>query len=486
MSDPKPLVIKDFQKGIAPSPYLGFADMRNLDISTYPGIVRLNNLPVKKSGSTVTDLVQWIIQNPRNSDVWALGDTARVYKSTDGGDNWSLVTGNSSGNGQGIAIWKDYLFVARTSHIETYGPLSSSPSWTTTWKSIDSDSVFHPMIVGQDDILYGGAGRYVFSLEETPGDTFDPSDSASYTFNSRALDLPAEYRIKCLAELGEKLMIGTYMNSGFDTLSADIFPWDRTSDSVELPLRLNDNGVNAMININNLLYIFPGTEGRVLVTNGTSTTEIAKIPNHIVNLDGGKFLRVFPGGVTQDQGRILFGIGSNSSTGGLGVWSLKPSLHGNILTLENTISTGNSGAVDDLKVGALLATSKNSYLIGWEDGTTYGIDKIDNSKRCTSYTGYFESPLFQVGTSWHPRKFSKVMFELNRPLISSQGVKISFRTSLADSYTLIDTFDFSTYAGIKTFEKTYSIITEKVQFKVQLTSPGTNNNSPELMSVVAI
>src|ERR1044072_834968 len=200
MSEEKPLIIKDFQKGIAPSPYLGFADMRNLDIYSYPGIVRLNNLMVKKSSTTVTDLILWMARNPLDTtEIWAVGDTARVYKSSNSGDTWSLVTGNSSGAGQGLCIWRDYLFIARSGHLETYGPLSSSPSWTITWKTIDSDSQWHPMIIWQDDILYGGAGRYIFSLEEVAGQTVAPGNSATYTFTQQALDLPKNYRVKSLA-----------------------------------------------------------------------------------------------------------------------------------------------------------------------------------------------------------------------------------------------------------------------------------------------
>lgn len=37
--DPKDIVINDFQTGIAESPHLGFADMRNLDLTSIPGVI---------------------------------------------------------------------------------------------------------------------------------------------------------------------------------------------------------------------------------------------------------------------------------------------------------------------------------------------------------------------------------------------------------------------------------------------------------------
>ena len=42
------LVINAPRTGIAQSPHIGVADVRNLDITTIPGIAQLNNILVKK------------------------------------------------------------------------------------------------------------------------------------------------------------------------------------------------------------------------------------------------------------------------------------------------------------------------------------------------------------------------------------------------------------------------------------------------------
>src|SRR5689334_2067400 len=108
------LIVKDFQKGIAESPHLGFADIRNLDIHSTPGVIQLGYLPAKVSGSTVTDLLKWFDKDNTTGNIYALGDSGNVYKSTDGGTTRSLIAGNTktNGKGHGLRVFKNYVFVA--------------------------------------------------------------------------------------------------------------------------------------------------------------------------------------------------------------------------------------------------------------------------------------------------------------------------------------------------------------------------------------
>lgn len=455
--------------------------MRNLDTYSIPGVVRLNQKPEKVSSTTVTDWVKWMVRNPiTTSELWALGDTGRVYQSTDSGATWSYVSGNSVASfGQGLAIWRDYLFVAGTTALDIYGPLSSSPSWTTAWKTLDSDSLYHPILVGQDDILYIGAGRYISSLQELT--TFNPGSGSTYSFTAHALDLPVNYRVKCLAELGKNLMIGTWQGLAVhETKIADIFPWDRSSPTFNLPVRINENGVNAMLNVGNLLYILAGIEGKIFVSNGVQTSEIAKIPPSIADLAGGKFIYGSPGAIMNHQGRVHFGISGGGSIPGMGVWSLRANGKDNVLQYENVISTGSDGTTNQLRVGALLAINRDVFLIGWNDNTTYGIDKISQTLKYTSYAGYFDSALYQVGTPTNKRSFTQLDIQLARPLTTGQGIKISYRTNLTSSFTLVATLDFATQAGVSSYQFPAQILeAEFVQLRCEMTT-GASNTTPEL------
>ncbi len=488
MAQSTDLIIKDFSLGIGPSPHTGFGDMRNLDIYTLPGVARLNNLLAKVSSTTVTNLVQWFVKNPLNSaELFALDAAGQVYTSTDYGVTWATVSGETSGGlGQGMQIWKDYLFVARSTALDVLGPLTSGRAWTNSWKTIDSDTSWHPMIVSKNDNkLYGGAGRYVFSLDELT--TFVPATAASYTFTQQAIDLPPNYRIKCMVELGNNLMMGTWMGGnvyGFKV--ADIFPWDRSSPSFGQPIQFEENGVNSMITIDNTIYGQVGIGGKFFSSNGVQATIIGQIPSAVSNLEGGLFLDPYPGAVINFKGRPFFGVscGGSNNIAGMGIWSIMQTSRGNILNFEHSISTGNDGSSSTVKIGALLGITRDTLLAGWRDDSVYGIDETTNTSRYTSYAGYLESPLYTVGSNLIRRQFNQVEFQLAAALTTGQGIRIKYRTDVSASYTTIGTYDYATLGGVTSHNfKTNIPDCELIQLRVELTTGSSLNSSPQLRSV---
>ena len=463
----KDLIISAPRQGIGPSPHVGFGDVRNLDIFTSPGVAILNNAVANRG--TTTALVQWFAKNPLTpTEIFALDSSGQVYKSTNSGTSWATVTGETTGgHGNGMAIWKDYLFVARDAYLDVYGPLSSSPSWSNSWSAITlvSDSLWHPMLVSKNDNkLYIGAGRYIASLDEITAATFLPGTSNTYTAISQALDLPPNYRIKCLEELGNNLMIGTWMGTNiYDFKIADIFPWDRSLVSFGQPIQMVENGVNAMLNAGNYLIVMAGIGGAIYRSDGVNSTQIAQIPNSLANLDGGAYLTPYPGALVNYKGRVFFGVSGASA--GMGVYSLLQTSKGNILNFEHTISIGG----DDCYIGALLGITRDNLLIGWSD-TTFGIDSIDIATRTTSYGGYFDSPLYIVGTNLNKRSFTQLEFQLAQALRTGEGIRVKYRTDLNTSFTTIGTYDYSTLGAVISHNTTADIPeTEFVQVRVELT-----------------
>jgi hypothetical protein len=405
-----------------------------------------------------------------------LGDAGKVYKSTDSGGTWSLINGNTTTNsfGAGLGIYKDYLFVARSSNLDVYGPLSGSPAWTNGWKTLTatgltSSTEFHPMLVGQDDTLYIGNEHKIASLTELT--TFDPATSSTYTFNSSALDLPSDYRVRCLAELGTDLMIGTVRGGALTkNRSADIFPWKRSSTSFGLPIRLDNFGVHAMINVNNLLYIVAGIDGQVYVSNGTSTRQLRQIPNFLSGLDAGSYIQVYPGAIIHHKGRVHFAISQGTAALGndiFGVWSVTPN---GVLTFEHQISTGTVDFTNTATIGALAPSNSGTYLIGWQDNTSYGIDQTGTSSRYSSYTAYAQSRFYRVGTPLSKTQFTELNITFDTPLASGDGVKIKYRSDLSASFTTIATIDFATYGAITSYNVPFShpALTD-IQFQIELT-----------------
>lgn len=449
----KDLIINEFYKGIAESPILGFGAIRNIDLYSTPGVIQPNYKTTKVSGSVVTGLVKWFATNPTNGDIFALDTGGVVYKSTNNGGTWTEVTGNTKTNatGEGLAIWKDYLVVARSTVVDVYGPLSGSPAWTNSFKTdltavdlANFNEATHPMLVGQDDILYIGNQRYIASLTQLT--TFDPASAPTYTWTAQALDLPSGYKVRCLAELGTNLMIGTWRGNAItDVQVADIFPWDRTSSSFGLPIRLSEYGVHQMLNMNNLLYIVAGSTGSVYVSNGTSTRLLRQLPVDISLLQGGNSAEFFPGAIFQNNGRIFFGVstGTNTAAEIVGVWSVTPN---GTLTFEHQISTGTISAATTVSIGALIGIG-GKYCIGWRDASTYGIDQTDTT-RFTTYLSAVQTPLYRVGTPLQPMPFSQIDMIFDKPLASGDGLKIKYRDDLSSAFTTLGTYDFATYGAV--------------------------------------
>ena len=199
MKKEKDLTISAPRTGIAQSPHVGVADIRNLDIFSVPGVVKLNNiLEIKGLSATVDAQVKWIVKNPASpANIYALDVNGVVYNSADSGATWAELA-DKSGSGQGLAVWKNYLFVVGATTLETYGPLSSSPNWLSFQTDVDTDTLWHPTLISKlDGKLYIGAGKYVASLEEVSGQNFADGDAGTYTWTPRHLDLPEDYRVKC-------------------------------------------------------------------------------------------------------------------------------------------------------------------------------------------------------------------------------------------------------------------------------------------------
>jgi len=127
--------------------------MRNMDISSIPGIAKLNNAMDLKSSTTVVGTPQWMVRNPATpAEVYALDSGGKVYKSDDSGASWALMTGfTSGGHGNGLVIFKNYLIVARDAFLDICGDGSATgitnANWSNSWQAIDSDLLWHPMII---------------------------------------------------------------------------------------------------------------------------------------------------------------------------------------------------------------------------------------------------------------------------------------------------------------------------------------------------
>lgn len=145
----------------------------------------------------------------------------------------------------------------------------------------------HPMIVGDDNILYVGDGNNLASLQGT---------TSAGIWNPSALDLPDGYIITSFAKTPIYLVVYAYRNSGTTTGlrgEATAFYWDYRSESFTYAIPLAGNYVNGGFTVNGVpgCFVFGkaadnvvAKQSKMLLQNGPSFDTIVDfnddIPGH--------------------------------------------------------------------------------------------------------------------------------------------------------------------------------------------------------------
>lgn len=408
------------------------------------------------------------------------------------GNIWVHLPGNDSNDGRGLVIWKNYLFAGGGGQVDVYGPLTAvgnTATWTKNWQNFAEAAFYYPSIASIDGKLYIGSGRYVASLSENTGQTFAPGNGATFTWNAQALDLPNNERVSTLEDFGTSLMIGTETYGGGDT---HIYPWDRVSASYDLPIKTNESGVKLMIAFNNRLYFTCGTSGIFYVSDGLNVTEAFRVPKYPFGFTNpvNSALYFYTDSIMIHNNKLYFGVYNvTSSTGGTGIWSFDPKT--GRLNYEYKASSG--VATHQARVLGLISTSSLGFFAGFYDESKdisyrYFIDSINsNVYKLTGYGANFETQLLRVGTTRRKRTFKEIEITFAKELATGQGIKLYYRENLTDSYTLIDTVDFTTFGAISAKSLLPpNLFFEKVQFKVEITTASNTTSSPELTSILLI
>lgn len=539
-SSQQPLIITDFDKGVADSPHKGHALMRNIDITSFPGAMKVQKrmlsmiisnvqttftadaptdvctgavslvtqaesdagvtynlcpvtftttgtLPAGLSLATtyfliyvsnttfkvattwvnansgtainITDAgtgvhtvvptpvgtMKHIIQDPRTSYLYALDSNGRVWVAR-GTNSLYLLAGNTitnaSGNGLVSFLTSDatatYLFVFRNHVIDVINIFAdtnlNTPVWNTAWQNLNTalaTNNSHFALVGQDNIIYFCDSKYIGSIIEKAGQVFDPTNGATYSYNNQALDTPNNEILNTLTELGTQLLAGGLTFN-------KIYPWDRISDSFNLPLSVPEYGIYKLINSGSIIYIFAGTKGNIYSTQGTYVKLEKAISQYVIN--NSSVLQSNPitwGGVSLMNGAIIFGM-STLTSGNSGVYILYP---------DGTFLQDNTPYGGSQQVTAIFATN-DFYYIGYAGG----MDNIDiNRYSSGTFASVFNSQLFLVGDKTHKASYSQIEVQTAKPSSTGQ-IQLSWRGDTSSSFTALTTALFASNSSDTSFE----------------------------------
>lgn len=468
MKKDEAIIFEEWDLGQAESNLVGFQTMKCVEVFDTPGVVKIANRSLSKITTPPTSLPVFYVNDTLGNYYYGLA-SGKVYK------NDGTLIQDVAEQVWDAVVYKDYLLVTHGTFISCYGPLSGTPAWNDEWKSGLTSGTYSKIIVGQDDIIYIANGNSIATLT-----SFTAGSPPTATLTTSALDLPEGVYIVTFAELGKYLMIGTCGASTWATRNnykkASIYIWDRVSTSFNLPIQINENSIQQMFSDNNKLYVVAGIKGNLYVTDSTNYYLLRKIPWN-ADRPPSAFCQFYPNAIgMNNNGNLLIGsstytdpyvTGDGASKHGIYEIELKSGAYHSVLkTIPDNGDTGESSA---LYIGCINPDADDTTIFGWQSGSTYGLDTTD-TKAYTSYKAVIESMLKQVGTRLNQKTYQNLEFTLQKPLVSTQSIRISYRINGASSYTTIGTFDYATLGAVMSHNSKALIAdAENLQLKIELT-----------------
>lgn len=465
------VTVGDWYKGQVKHPIYGFGRLQNVEVFENKGLAKLKPLSYDR-GDTLTALPI--------AEVYDV--SGNVYTLTGvSGTGVCYKNGTSIQNGlaaaKDLAIYKNYLWVRYSTVLSCYGPLDSlGAQWFGNVGTGLENDYNGQMVVGQDDFLYITNGNSVAKLEVTASGTVAVAPTISLTLE--ALDLPDGQYASCMTEFGRNLVIGTHGGGSYfgrgNYPVARLYAWNRQAGTLgnpglaDLPITFNENGINAILQYANLLYISAGTQGSIYESDGTNYRKIATLPYAPIGHLSPSTVYYNAMSISQ-RGTLMVGLtGYGGEFDNAGLYEIDIQSEGNPVCYQ-TISTGETGAGLPVTIGFITSRSYQNSNVGWSYNAAYKIDTTQGSDVVDDYGGIIESPLIKVGTSNNAKTFQHIEWTLADPLVDGQSIRISYRLNAKDDYTLIGTWDYDTYGSLLSFQDNAPIADAVfVQLKIEL------------------
>lgn len=472
------LAIDKWGTGMADSAYTGFSNISNCEIFEVPGIVKIANRTVQVSTPTLTGIPIAEVTDPLGNTYFLTSD-AKVYK------NNVLMT-DFGAQGWDLCLYGDYIIASYTTgspvagELAIYGPISSgSAQWFKAWMTGLSGSYYLKLLPARDGNLYitnGATMAKVSSFIATA-----PTVTPTATFSTNVMQLPTNNAGVTQVEVGTYILVGTQaLNGAFSQRTggniANLYLWDKSDTKpTTLAGSVNEAAIQAMISTNNRVYFVAGIRGNLYMTDTTSFIKIKRIPWN-QNRTFGSTNSVYPNAMSMNiQGNILVGTSTGAdafpgSTSRQGVYEINISEKGYPTVFKQQISTGNIGQAQPLYIG-LITAGTGITTIGWQDGSNYGLDTVDD-RQYTNSVATIESPIYFIANRLKTHVFEQVEFLLGKPLIIGQEITLSYRKDLNADYTSWKNYTFANLGAVISHNDKASLNDiQIIQFKIQLTQP---------------
>lgn len=403
----------------------------------------------------------------------------------------------------------EYILVTRIdATMSFFGPTYSALAAFTGTVSGMAVNQWKKIQVGLDvstnntPYIYVGNGGSVAAISNF----FAGNDSVAptYSYNPAALTLQPGYYAYTMCLLGKNLVVSTHGSStgylgALNIKAAALFYWDRTSTSYNIPTFFKENGISQLLQLQNKAFMGVGNRARIEITDGTNYEQVRRLPT-CFNRQFGTITTLYPNAIALHNGELVVGtsslLGGGDINGNYGLYTVD--LNGTIVdgklvqyptNMRNTISTGYTGNVSGrtLQIGLVQSTSMDTMYIGWQDGSTYGVDIID-SHPVTGYGAVIESPYYTVGTEIAKASYKRMELALTAPLVTGQSVRISYRENLSSTvWTTLATWTATEFGNNNSHSGPANLASKiKLQFRIEITQDPLISvaNNVEVLSLV--
>lgn len=359
------------------------------------------------------------------------------------------------------------VFTYGSASVSFLQPLVTLPVGTYNINILDpSVTNYRPYISKVDGNLYYCNGRYLGRiLAQNNNTSFNPASPATYvvSYGATAILQPDDTIVDMTDLKGQLIIAG----------QKDLYPWDYVSPNVNASTPVGEQ-IFTILNLLNNIYILSGQKGNIYVSNGYSAQLLYKIPDYIAGI-------IDPvwswGGIMVHRSRLYFQVFA-STTGGTnilaGVFSLlvSPGLLGETaagLVMEAQNAAGLTPPAGS-KANALLidnspsSNGRDSYYSVYSNSSTTGLIDYNDTSLWQNFEPTIETDIIPVGDFLDKNSFGNIEFKLDRPMATGDQIRMYFRTSLTDSYTLMGT---TTTATLSDYYQSNIFQAQWVQFMIQ-------------------
>lgn len=488
--------------GISPNPYLGMRNQYHAAIGVDPdrpiqtsGVTKTSGMLVPSqatdvSGAGLSGYPVWIVTNPKGTTdeaIYVYASDGEFLSYSNAAGNTETVEGTpTSGAGNGMAYYNNFIYLATPTDISRYGPLDGTPTLSNTvWTGATlgtqtalSNASYptqrgvtlpnHPLFVHIDNKLYVGdtvtanndnLGRgvvhWVRTKRSSGGVEGNDNDGSTYG----AFYLPFGYAPTAFASWGTDLVVAAIPNSSNASIrmgNAKLFFWDAIN-APSLPYKvveLPDALVTALLNHNGNLYIWTGSYGASGITDADGGTRLSIYLGgfsikQLVFLEEG--VPPIAGGVAAQSNRIFWGSHVSYPEDAICMWGYG-SKDGNLPPALHNVAVGSATPAQTIyRATAVAAVEQTAFGVdprmwmGWKDGAAsqdFGIDRVGIGSNAEP--SVWRSLIYPVGS---PFRINKVSFPLGAAVATGMTLIPTILTDDLSSSTALTTVNNTNYAS---------------------------------------